>query len=519
MIKNLNILWILLVFCSCADDWNRHYKDGRGPLSVSDQTVYEYLQTMPEYSAFVNTLKKSKADTILQNGQRYTVWAPKNEVIPAELAALEDSLQGLAMQNHIIPVDYAESAFKDNLMLRAFSQKTLWMHTNPSNPDEYLINGHRIVKTIVVCKDGIIYEIEGFLDMRPTLYEGFWDDPRYSRMREVLELYMDSVFVKELSTEIGTNFEGEPVYDSVFVEKVSVFDRAKIDKDLSYYTVFLTSNEELEQEIVTYYKNVKAVTGFDPDEKDSTTLNDWLVYSFIHSGLTEEEDYIREDRTYSYFGKLWRTSYQQIVPGSKQEFSNGYLYEMKDLFIPNSLIKTKEMSNNLAPVYELDQTAVIVDADESLVDKTTTLETPSGSSMKYLMSKVVLKEGATEDVPEFDYSVTWYTGAIEVDSNKQKVYKKVSVTPGEYKVSVTFIKNADANQDFALYINDMYVGKVKMAEVTEIDKPVTVILGRVEIPQSTGVAPVKVTMKNLVSSWKRALAPSAITLERTVNNY
>lgn len=516
MMNRLNIVWILLIFCSCADDWNQHYKDDRGPLVVSDQTVYEYLQGKPEYSTFAGTLKKSKADSMLLNGQRYTVWAPKNEAIPEEIATLVDSLQGLAMQNHITPVDYPESAFKENLILKAFSGKSLWLHTDGNG---YRINGNKVVGTVVVCKDGIIYDIEGFLDMKPTLYEGFWEDARYSRMREVLEEYIDSVFVKELSTEIGTDFEGRPVYDSVFVAKVTVFDRAKIDKDLSYYTVFLAPNDELEHEIETYYKNVKAVTGFDPDEKDSTTLNDWLVYSFIHNNLIEENEYAGVDNRYSYFSKLWRTSYQKIVPGSKREFSNGYMYELQDLFIPNSLIKTKEMNNNLSPVYELQPDAIIIETDESLVNKTTTLETPSGSSMKYLLSKVQLKTGATEDVPEFDYSVSWYTGAIEVDSMKQKVYKKVSVTPGEYKVSLTFIKNADANQDFAVYINDIYVNKVKMTEVTEVDKPVTLTLGRVEIPQSTGVAPVKVTMKNLVTSWKRALAPSGITLERTVNNY
>lgn len=516
MMNRLNILWILLILCSCSDDWNRHYEDDRGPLVVSDQTVYEYLQGVPEYSMFVNTLKKSKADTMLLNGQRYTIWAPRNEAFPAELAGLKDSIQGLAMQNHITPVDYPESAFRDNLILKAFSGKSLWMH---ASTDGYQINGNKIVRTIVVCKDGIIYDIDGFMDRKPTLFDGFWEDPQYSVMREVLEKYIDSVFVKELSTEIGTDFEGRPVYDSVFVAKVKVFDQAKIDQDLSYFTIFMPSNQDLEQKIATYYKNVKAVTGFTPDKKDSATLNDWLVYSFIHPNLIEENDYAKVEQRYSYFSHLWRTSYQKIVPGSKQEFSNGYLYKVQDLFIPNSLIKTKEMNNNLAPVYELDPTAISVDADENLVDKTTTLETPTGSSMKYLMSKVVLKEGATEDAPVFDYSVTWYTGAIEIDENKKKVYKKVSITPGEYKVSLTFIKNSDANQDFAVYINDIYVSKVKMSEVTEIDKPVTLTLGRVNIPQSTGVAPVKVTVKNLVTSWKRALAPSGVTLERTVNNY
>lgn len=519
MIKNIYILGLLLILCSCTDDWNRHYKDERGPLVVSDMTVYEYLQSLPEYSAFVTTLKNTKADSVLKSGQRYTVWAPQNEAFPADIAALEDSLQGLTMQNHITPVDYAESSFKDNLILKTFSGKSLWMHTSGSEAGGYVINGNAIRKTVAVCRDGIIYDIEGFMDRKPNLYEGFWDDPRYSVMRAVLEEYIDSVFVKEQSTEIGENFEGLPVYDSVFVQKVKIFDKAKIDKDLSYYTIFLTPNAELEQEIATYYKNVKAVTGFEPDKKDSTTLNDWLVYSFIHNGLVEEDAYPMLENRYSFSGRLWKTAYQKIVPGSKKEFSNGYLYELADLFIPNSLIKTKEMSNSLAPAYELDPTVVTIEADESLVNKTTTLETPSGSQMKYLMSKVILKEGATEDAPEFDYSLTWYTGNVEVDSMNQKQYKKVSVTPGEYKVSITFIKNADANQDFAVYINDIYVNKVSMAEVTEIGKPVTLELGRVDIPQSTGVAPVKVTMKNLVTSWKRALAPSGVTLERTVNNY
>lgn len=517
MMKKLNILWILLIFCACTDNWDQHYKDDRGPLVVSDQTVYEYLQGIPEYSTFIGILKRTKADTMMQSGQRWTVWAPKNDAIPADISMLEDSLQGLVMQNHINPVDYPESAFKENLILRTFSGKSLWMHT--SIDGGYQINGNKILKTIAMCKDGIIYDIDGFLDRKPTLYEGFWNNPRYSRMREVLEEYVDSVFVKELSTEIGTDFEGRPVYDSVFVAKVTVFQQAKIDEDLSYYTIFLAPNEELDREIATYYKNVEAVTGFEPDKKDSTTLNDWLVYSFIHRGLIEEKDYATVDNRYSQSGRLWRTSYQKIMPGSQQEYSNGYAYELEDLFIPNSLIKTKEMNNSLAPVYELDPSAIIVEADEALVNKTETLETPTGSSMKYLLSKVQLKEGATEDVPEFDYTVSWYTGAIEVDKDKQKVYKKVSITPGEYKVSLTFIKNAEANQDFAVYINDIYVNKVKMSEVTEIDKPVTLTLGRVEIPQSTGVAPVKVTLKNLVTNWKRALAPSGITLERTVNNY
>lgn len=370
---------------------------------------------------------------------------------------------------------------------------------------------------MIACKDGVIHEVEGFMDLQPTLYDGFWNNPRYSLMREVLENYMDTVFNKELSTEIGVDFEGRPVYDSVFVEKISVFSSAAIDKDYAFYSVFLTPNEELQQEMDTYYKNVRRVTGFEPDQKDSTMLNNWLVYSFIHSGLVE--NYGSIDGLYSVFGGLWRTSYQKIVPESKQEFSNGYLYELSDLFIPNSLIKIKEMNNAIVPVYEIKPEAVSIDVSGAEVTKTTELVTPVGSTVKYFLSKIQLKAGATEDVPDYDYSVSWYTGGVEIDTLNQKVYKEIPMTPGEYQVKLTFVKNADANQDFAVYVNDIYVNSVKMTEVTELDKLVTQTLGRVNIPQATGVAPIKVTLKNLAKSWKRALAPYSVSLERTVNNY
>lgn len=517
MMNKLNILWVLLLFCSCADDWKQHYEDGRGPLVISNKTVYEYLQSTDKYTEFARVLKQSRADTILQEGRRYTVWIPKNEAFPAYFASLPDSIQGVVLQNHITPVDYPVSAFKEALSLKAFSGKSLKMHANPANANEYLINGHRIVETVVACKDGVIHEVEGFIDLQPTLYEGFWEDERYSLMREVLENYMDSVFNEKLSTEIGTDFEGRPVYDSVFVKQIKVFSSARIDKDFSFYSVFLTPNEELKLEMDTYYENVRRVTGFAPDKKDTVTLNDWLVYSFIHFGLVE--NYGNVDQLYSTFGRLWRTSYQKIVPGSKREFSNGYLYEMADLFIPNSLIKTKELNNAIVPVYEIKPSAVSIDVTGAQVTKTTELVTPSGSTVKYFLSKIQLSSGATEDVPDYDYSVSWYTGGVEIDSTNQKVYKEVPMTPGEYQVKLTFVKSAEANQDFAVYVNDIYVNKVKMSEVTELDKLITLTLGRVNIPQSAGVAPIKVTLKNLAKSWKRALAPYSVNLERTVNNY
>ena len=517
MIKNVIIFSFLLILCSCTEEWKQQYEEGRGPLVVVDQSVYEYLQTREEYSEFVNILKKNKADSLLQNGQRYTIWAPKNGSFPTEITSLNDSIQGIAMYNHITAMEFSEASFKDNLTLKAFSEKTLWMH---ETADGFTINGNKINKTLVVCKDGVIYDIDGFLEMRPNLFEGFWDDPKYKVMQDVLEEYMDSVFIKDLSTEIGEDFEGRPIYDSVFEPRVSVFNHAAIDIDDSYYSVFLTPNEELKEEIDTYFKNVEIVTGFEADKEDSTKLYDWLVYSFIHSGLIEEDEYLKEERRYSQIGYLWRTSYQQIIPTSKQEYSNGYLYEMEDLFIPYSLINVKETSSSLVTVYDFQPDLISVDIQEEYQDQVELvheLQTPSGSSAEYLFAKATLPP--TENAPVFDFSISWETAVIDVDSTGKLFYEEIAMIPGEYAVYITFVKTIDANQDFAIYINDEYVNTVKMEDVLRINEAVTIRLGRVEIAQNKGVAPIKVTMKNLATSWKRALAPMSVRLERTVNNY
>ena len=139
----------------------------------------------------------------------------------------------------------------------------------------------------------------------------------------------------------------------------------------------------------------------------------------------------------------------------------------------------------------------------------------SGSTARYLLSTIQLKSGPVEEVPDYDYSLTWQTARVDTSGQ----YVPAAMTPGEYKVEFTFVKTKEANQDFAVYVNDIYLNKVDMSAITELDKLQTVQLGRVEIPQSAGVKPLKITMKNLGKSWKKALAPFQISFKPTVNNY
>ena len=508
---------------ACAtDEWKQHYEAGSGPLVVLDQTVYEYLQTS-EYSKFVEILKKRKADSVLQDGRRYTVWIPKNEAFPTDFTLLVDSVQGLAMHNHITAVDVAETSFKDDLSLRSFSGKTLWMS---ETADGYSINNNKINGTIAVCKDGIIYGIDGFLDRKPTLYDSFWDDAKYSVMRGVLEKYVDTLFSKELSTEIGKDFEGRPVYDSVFITKLSILNGAKIDKDYSHYTLFLTPNTQLETKIRNYFQNVEGITGSAPTEKDSTKLYSFLAKSFIHTGVIEKENYLDIENRRSTHWQLWKSSYQSVLFDTKQEFSNGYLYEMEDLFIPTSLTALNEIEVYIPEIYRFDPAKIVVYADHKAVDSigagpvevTLELKVPAGASAQYLLARATIPP--VENAPVYEFSLSWYTSTIDLDTiDDIEVYREIAAAPGEYVVQMTFVKEGNAREDFSVFINDKYFTTVKMDEVSSFGMPETKTLGILRIPEEKGVSPVKVTVKNLAKSWKRGLAPMSILFKRTSNNY
>lgn len=517
MMSRLNIILLLaLFFCSCSDEWNKHYKEPQGSMQKSDLNVWDYLQANPDYSEFVNLIKETRADTLFSEQQRYTMWIPKNGTLAEDFAAMSDSIKASTVRNHISLLDYSSSAFRDGLSVSSLSGKHLHMYTNPENPDGFVMNHTPVGKTVMNCKNGVIHEMAGVIDLQPTIFD-YFEKSEYSVLRELVLSFKDSVFDVEHSQEIGLDFEGNMLYDSVFIITYKVFNYGRIDKDgASYYTAFLTDNEELTGEIDRYYQSIWAITGEEPQGEDSTKLKEWIVNSFIHQGLID--DYGMEKRLYSVRGNLWNTDYQKMDAASKMKFSNGYVYKMTDLFIPNSFIQ-KELVNIISPAYEIKPEIASVSITGGLTaddfEITTELVKLAGLNIPYLSSKIKMKS-PSEEFPAFNYRLSWETSVV--DSTKQ--CKPANICPGEYSVMLDFVRTTDASQDFKVFINDnLYVGTVKMENYPGLDKRHNVNLGRVNIPQAAGVTKIKVSLESMSTSWKRALAPFSISLKPTVNNY
>lgn len=60
ILKKINIIVVLsLILASCTNEWDKHYEDPQGEMKTSDKGVWEYLQSVPEYSDFVQLMKST----------------------------------------------------------------------------------------------------------------------------------------------------------------------------------------------------------------------------------------------------------------------------------------------------------------------------------------------------------------------------------------------------------------------------------------------------------------------------
>lgn len=510
-----NIIFIgllLLIFSSCADHWDEHYREKDGSMEVSDKGILDYLKGREEYSEFVQLLKETGADSLLNTGKRYSVWAPRNENMP-DLAEMSDSLKFLTMKNHITWGDYYNAGFKDGLSLRAYSGKQLRLHSSSEYAGGYTIEYIGITKTNMACRDGVVHEIEAVMELQPTLFDYLRGEEKYSLLREVVESFRDSVFDPKKSVIIDTNMYGQPVYDSVFNFVYQIYNQAPIHNDNNYYTLFLTDNERLQRVMDTYYDNYRLLNfGKEPDGKDSLVLKNWIAKSFIHPGLVE--NYGEVKRLVSVQGIPWRTDYEKVTPGIRKEFSNGYVYEMEELLVPYSFL----MQSVTLPVFNIFKASpdnIVVDAECEEPFNVTKLKL-NADGINYAEVTVELASGPAEVLPPLNFRMSVNTAVQNEGGSLVTQY----FTPGEYIMSLRMMKTAKACQNFSVLVNDRYVGTVKFEKYTQVNKVINISnVGIVNIPMSDGVNPLKVTFENLGTGYSRTLAPVSVVLEKTSYNY
>lgn len=432
---------LFIVLTGCQKKWSSHY--GEEETNVSSLNLLDYLKTQPQYSDFVAKLEEYGLAEELSRDQNLTIWAVSNEKM-AELNELgEDSK--FILSYHINSLMYDNTKLKGSVRVMTFNGKYL---TVAKEGETIRVGDAAVVKGNQICQNGVVHEISQLLTPDLSIYEyieALGSD--YSTIRDTILALNDTIFDLDNSIPVGVDPTGNTVYDSVYVITNPIFEGADIRSEFANVTMFLPSNQVIED----CFENLGILYdqfGKEFLETDSLKAYTWIKEAIFYNRLIED---VSEGDIISAFGKLWKPSVQ-VVDNDYKRMSNGRIYEVTKLKIPNNvhidMIKQLFHYWEFVPddekdlLFALNNVKSIVPAD----DVTVTFPT-IGVEITYRTLRI---EGDLDD--NKPTSIDYTPVMLERNADGSTDYKVVEVPPGEYNLYMGF---RATNHPFVnIYIDD-----------------------------------------------------------------
>jgi len=211
--------------------------------------------------------------------------------------------------------------------------------------------GNVIIKQAVTDIDSITFHKQKIPFTVYNYIQSLGSD--YSIIRDSIIKYNYKKFDPTISTPIGSLPNGKLIYDSVFVTYNPIFDKAEINSNLKQFTMFLPSNSVINTCFQTLQSNLTQM-GKVIAKSDSITAFKWIKEAMFYNGVITDFTPIDINSVY---GRVWRTTVQQLDLANYEEVSNGRVYKMSKVKIPNnviisrikSLVEYWEYQDNLYP--------------------------------------------------------------------------------------------------------------------------------------------------------------------------
>lgn len=474
--KKLAILFTLglLFLMSCEDTWDKHFENKeQGEGNRSSSNLYDYLQQKPEFSKFFELVKSTVAGQELAKNQVLTCWAVNNDGMP-DLSALTSVERENLVKNHINNMALYTPKLSDGKVIKMLSGKNLVLQLNESG--EYLLDGVGLLNMNQLCSNGVVHELAGPVMPRQNIFEYMMSmGEEYSIFRNYLLSLSDTLFRPDLSFPVGVNETGNTVYDSVFTIANPFFSKANIQDENNEYTLFLPSDAVIKESIA----EISSFYGQGLTESDTLEFFDWIMKAVFYK--EKIENYSSHVALESVFQKDWRTAYQNIE-GEPYEASNGLVYKMKRVHVPQNLL-VKSYENLLSATYQKfsDQ------QKQDFVTVANPSSTPNWaynwSSKKYIM--IYYNKKAAER------SFTWTL--TDTDAKGNTVAARV--VPGTYKVQMAFRPYNCGKQ--TVTINDILVAKEWNVGGKSGQDAKYFDMGEIVIPESSGLTELKIKTQHI----------------------
>ena len=308
-------------------------------LKIVDVTSEEYINSRSDLSN-MNELFKSQGiyDELDKKGQLSTMLVVTND----HFKKPEDKTE-FVTRSHVSDISISPANLEDGTRLMMWHGKYVNVTIDSIGKNgvivDHILFNNGAVKEVIKTTTGYIYVISDMIETPTSLYDFINDlDDDYSIFRDMVLASGGKEFDRANSKAIGINEQGNTVYDSVFIYRNTFFEAVNFDMNSESLTatMLLPSNAVIQDALDDAHQRLQS---WDMQRSDSI-MKDWILKSAFYSKryaanqiqTTELQD------LKSIFSTQWRTNVQQVNTTEPIELSNGIVYKITKLHLPNNLL-------------------------------------------------------------------------------------------------------------------------------------------------------------------------------------
>ena len=345
-IRNTFIMLLALgiaAACSELEDDN-HYGNSDTVISNNELKIVnissaEYIKSRSDLSSMDQLFQAQGIyDELQKKGQLSTMLVVTNDHFKSPEEKTE-----FVTRSHVSDISISPANLEDGTRLMMWHGKYVNVAIDSiglqGNIIDHILFNNGAVKEVVKTTTGYIYVISEMIETPTSLYDFINDlGDDYSIFREMVLASGGKEFDRANSKAIGVNDQGNTVYDSVFIYRNTFFENVNFDMNSESLTatMLLPSNNIINDALADAHQRLDA---WEMTRSDSI-MKDWILktsffarrYTSAQMQTTEEQD------LKSIFGTQWRTNVQQVDVAEPIELSNGIVYKVKKMHLPNNLL-------------------------------------------------------------------------------------------------------------------------------------------------------------------------------------
>ncbi len=232
----LLVLALIIFAPSCTDMWEEHYEAGSGELP--DYNLLGYIQSNSALSIFGQMLSETGYDSIINESQTYTIWAPENEAIK-EIDLEDGELVLDFITNHIARGNYSTSGIESR-PVKMLNGKNIIFARESSG---YSFGKIPLTESNVITLNGQVHILDGYVPFTYNIWEFIGRKEQLDSLKEYMYGLNQWLFDPANSVEIGFDTAGNVIYDSLFIYSNPLLnDLGYLNTEDSLYTVILPDN-------------------------------------------------------------------------------------------------------------------------------------------------------------------------------------------------------------------------------------------------------------------------------------